>query len=771
LEARNLLSFAAPPSALLPAPVNPGRFSVAAADFTGNGKLDLALVTGEGRLSVFPGNGDGSFQAARTVPIPVRDGPELAAGDFTGHGTRDLALSSLTGIDILLGNGDGTFRFGGSFEILPGGAGQEFAISIAVGDFFGDGKQDLVVTEEFGDVVLLRGNGDGTFQRGVAVGTFNPSGFFAAVAGDVNNDGKQDLVVATATTAQLLLGNGDGTFQDPISVNFAAGTPGTVIGVGDFTNDGRLDPVLNTNTAVSVLLNNGDGTFATAPAYATARFPREVVAGDFTGSGLPDLVTADSGGMHLLPNNGDGTFASPVALADGAFGGLIARDFNGDGHLDLAALTRSSEGLQVQVFLGNGDRTFQAPRITDVGSSDFVPEQVVAGDLDGDGKLDLAIVYEDIGTGHFAQSFVTVLLGNGDGTFRVTDTHQVAPRGIPATGLAAADFNGDGHLDLVETNSDGTVNLLLGNGDGSFQDPIALHPGVRPSSITGGNAVAAADLRHNGITDLVVTDAVPTGPDQAVSVLLGNGDGTFQDPVRYQVGTGAGAPLVGDFNGDGIPDLAVLSGDTVSVLRGNGDGTFQDPVSNLAGDIPTSLVAADFNGDGALDLATAGFHSASVTVLLSRNDGPGGSVPGACRARPGRPPRRGRCPLGRHPCGAGARRRERPARGGRRRCRLCRHPAGGGHPAARAGGRRGRHLTPPAPGGSGGRGRRRRAGRPPGGSPVNLIDPAGRGRTGGPGRRTAGRPPGPRPPRPPGGRPAAAARQGGGVACFTFLYD
>jgi hypothetical protein len=624
LEARNLLSFAAPSAALLPGPAtNPGLLSVAAADFTGDGKLDLAVVSDEGgntRLSVFPGNGDGSFQAARTVPIPPRDGPELAAGDFTGRGTPDLAVSSLTGIDILLGNGDGTFRFGGSFEILPGGAGQAFAGSISVGGFFGDGKQDLVVTDEFGDVALLRGNGDGTFQPGVAVGTFNPSGFFAAVAGDVNNDGKQDLIVATAGRTLLLagngdgtfqspvpfapgfplavadangdgipdlvfatpsgiserLGNGDGTFQDPVAVNFPAGTPGTVIGVGDFTNDGRLDAVLDTTSspvgvlntgAVGVLLNNGDGTFATAPAYATGPFPREVVAGDFTGSGRPDLVTADSGGTHLLPNNGDGTFASPITVA-GFLGGLIPGDFNGDGHLDLAALSRSSAGLQVQVFLGNGDRTFQAPRTTDVGSSDFIPEQVVAGDLDGDGKLDLAVMYEDIGPGR-GQSFVTVLLGNGDGTFRVTDTHQVAPRSdvILASGLAAADFTGDGHLDLVETNSDGTVNLLLGNGDG-----------------------------------------------------------TFQAPVSYKVGTGAGAVLAGDFNGDRIPDIAVISaGNTVSVLRGNGDGTFQDPVSYLAGDTPVSLVAADFNGDGALDLATANHGSASVTVLLNRNDGPGGA--------------------------------------------------------------------------------------------------------------------------------------------------
>jgi hypothetical protein len=668
LESRTLLSFAAPPSSLLPVPGHATGLAVAVADFRGDGHRDLAAVAGTGgsaAVDVFLGNGDGSFQAARPAPVPFDSGP-VAAGDFTGDGKADLVVGFTDNLEILLGNGDGSFRNGGEINI----GFDVFPASIAVADFHGDGRQDIVVALDVGTVLELRGNGNGTFQAPVTVGSFNPSGSFAAVAGDVNNDGKQDLIVETGGRAQLLLGNGDGTFQspvpfapgfplaaadangdgipdlvfatptgiserlgngdgtfqDPVAVNFAAGTPGTVIGAGDFTGNGRLDAVVENvrppavdlrPNAFGVLLNNGDGTFATAPAYATGQFPREVVAGDFTGSGLADLVTADSAGTHLLPNNGDGTFGSPITVA-GFLGDLVTGDFNGDDNLDLAALSRSSEGLQVQVFLGNGDRTFQAPRSTVVGSSALIPKQMVAGDFDGDGKLDLAVLYEDTASGH-GQSFVTVLLGNGDGTFRVTDTHQVAPASdrILASGLAAGDFNGDGHLDLVETNSDGTVNVLLGNGDGSFQDPVALHLGGNPSS------VAAADLRGNGITDLIVTSTGPTDP--GVSVLLGNGDGTFRAPVRYQVGTGAGSVLVGDFNGDGIPDLAVISaGHTASVLRGNGDGTFQDPVSYLAGDTPTSLVAADFNGDGALDLATANFRSNDVTVLLNRNDGPGG---------------------------------------------------------------------------------------------------------------------------------------------------
>ena len=662
LEDRTLLSFAAPFSSLLSAPSNLTPQMLAVADFRGDGHRDLAVGTG-GAVDIFLGNGDGSLRSAGSVTgtRPPPTGP-VAAGDFTGNGRSDLVIGSTDHLEIFLSNGNGTFRDGGSIVIGD----DVFPTSIAVADFHGDGRQDIVVTLDIGTVLEFVGNGNGTFQAPVTIGNFDPSGFFAVVAGDVNNNGKQDLIVGTATTAQLLAGNGDGTFQtpvpfapgfplavtdangdgipdlvfatpsgirerlgngagtfqDPVDINFAAGTPVTVIGAGDFTTNGQLDavvanirpPAIDTRAlAVSVLLNNGDGSLATAPAYATGQFPRQLVAGDFSGSGLPDLVTTDSDHIHLLPNNGDGTFGSPITLADGAFGQLIARDFTGNGHLDLAALTRTPQGLLVEVFPGNGDGTFQTPRISFAGSSSLIPAQMVAGDFEGNGNLDLAIVANDETPGHF-QGVVTVLLGNGDGTFRLSETHQVADPFTIVTGLAVGNFTGA--LDLVETNRDGTVNVLRGNGDGTFQDPVAFQVGGTPSS------VAAADLRGNGITDLIITSTGPTS--STVNVLLGNGDGTFQDPIRIAVGMGASSVVVGDFNGDLIPDIAVISsGNTVSVLLGNGDGTFQDPLSYLAGDIPMSLVAADFNGDGAFDLATANFHSANVSVLLNRNDGAG----------------------------------------------------------------------------------------------------------------------------------------------------
>jgi hypothetical protein len=317
----------------------------------------------------------------------------------------------------------------------------------------------------------------------------------------------------------------------------------------------------------------------------------------------------------------------------------LAVDLTGDGKLDLVGFSGGlpPEGdLKVAVYLGNGDGTFQDARFFDLGTEGLGSAEVVARDFDGDGRLDLAVLYRMRDERH---SFVTVLLGNGDGTFRATQAHQVANGGDTfPEGLVAGDFTGHGRLDLVVTNRNGDISVLAGNGDGTFQDPVTLHTSARPIK------VAAGDLRGNGISDLIVTDSGEFGsvePGFTVSVLLGNGDGTFQAPVTYQVGVAPIAILVDDLGGDHIPDVAVANSasNSVSVLLGNGDGTFQSAVNYLVGTGPGSLVAADLGGDKALDLAVANFRSNDVSVLLNRAGGPGGapSGPAAGLTRPQSP--------------------------------------------------------------------------------------------------------------------------------------
>jgi hypothetical protein len=315
-------------------------------------------------------------------------------------------------------------------------------IYLATGDFNGDGKLDLAVTEFIsGQVRILLGNSDGTFQ---SFQTYPVCQAHGLASGDFNGDGILDLVAADAGCGQvsILLGNGNGTFTE--SGSFSTG-PGAQfapysVAVGDFNSDGRLDLVtaneLNNNT--SILLGNGDGTFQSHVDYDTGVDSRQVAVGDFNGDGRLDLAVSSSEGVSILLGNGDGTFQGqtlyPLATTDNPY--VEIADLNGDGKLDLAVANTAGS---VSILLGNGNGTFQGAVPYATGGFSAT---VVAADFNGDGILDLAC-------GNYYDSNIAILLGNGDGTFQ---QHVNNPAGSGARGLVAADFNGDGRLDLAVAN-------------------------------------------------------------------------------------------------------------------------------------------------------------------------------------------------------------------------------------------------------------------------------------------------------------------------------
>jgi hypothetical protein len=600
---------------------------VAVGDLRGDGQLDIVTGNMNGTVSVLLGNGDGSFQSALLTPVGKRL-VSVAIGHFTSNGPGDLAVADLGDypeeingdVAILRGNGDGTFQGPVSFftNTVP--------FAVAVGDVRGDGHQD-VAADVNDEVALLLGNGDGSFQNPVVL---NNGGRLVTsmVMGDFNGDGKSDILTVNLrqdynggnASFSVLLSNGDGTFQPPRFADAAAGS--VVVAVGDFVGNGQVGVVqANATNGVSVLLGHGDGTLATTPAYHALGLPEMLAAGDLTGSGKQDLVvTGRIGQPIILFNNGDGTFRSgPTLPVSGPSGAVAIGDVTGNGKQDIVISEPGNfgEAGRIKVFLGNGDGTFQNPLITDVAINAFV-EGVLLTDLTGDGTLDLIALYQVQN-----QDFVESFIGNGDGTFVPETTVPVL---VGSTGLAVGDLFGDGKQDVVVGNNvDGNVSLLRGNGDGTLQAPLVLHVG------NDARAVAVGDF-GNGHQDIAVIDA----RSSTVNVILGNGDGTFQNPVAYSVGRGA-ALVVGDFFSDGNLSLAVDNSDanTVSVLRGNGDGTFQSAVNYLVGaqsSDPAALVAGDFLGHGAIDLAATNFFSDDVSVLLNRADGAVGRAAPAASA-------------------------------------------------------------------------------------------------------------------------------------------
>jgi hypothetical protein len=619
---------------------------VAVGDFNGDGIPDLATANqGDNIVSILLGRGDGTFQPA--VNYAAGTGPAcVVVADFNRDGKLDLAMAtsrwqpSSGAVSVLLGNGDGTFL--GPVSYATGGENPQ---SLAVGDFNGDGVPDLAVAN-FGNtfagtgasVSILLGNSEGSFQPAVNypfVRTGSPNlghlpGSISVVGADFNGDGVPDLAVATVKLRDdfsddgqvgVLLGNGDGTFQAAITCDAGSALP-IVLAAGDFNGDGKADLAVTIygGNEVGVLLGNGDGTFQAVMSYPVGpnSDPWYVADGDLNGDGILDLAVSSRGSVSVLLGNGDGTFRAshgyPVGLSGNYFGSgnsVAIGDFNGDGKPDLAV--GNNAGNNVSVLLGNGDGTFPVTPNYSTGSSSDYAGGVAVADFNGDGILDVAVinpgVFNPEGTGGPSPGTLSILLGKSDGTFQPAVNYPTG-RSL-AAGVAVADFNGDDILDLAVANStDGTVGIFLGKGDGTFQ------PAVYHTAGEGASYLVVADFNGDGVLDLAVTNSY----SGSVSVLLGKGGGRFEALHRFPLPEGADpvSIVVGDFNADGIPDLAVTSR-WVSIFLGKGDGTFQ-----AAGDYgdgaqsPSYMVVGDFNGDGKLDLAAAG---SSVSVLLGNGDG------------------------------------------------------------------------------------------------------------------------------------------------------
>lgn len=312
---------------------------------------------------------------------------------------------------------------------------------------------------------------------------------------------------------------------------------------------------------VEALLAGSAPSFAGAKSYAAGPDPVSVAIGDLNGDGKPDVATANAtpGTLSVLLNGGNASLGSKVDYESGSS-----------------------------------------------------PHSVAIGDLNGDGKADL--VTGNMSTfGRFPSQDVAVLFNRGDGTFAARVEYPIA-LGHGLLSVAVGDLNGDGRLDVAVANDDDSVSVLLNSGNGGLEDHVDYAAGSLPLSI------AIGDLNGDGKADLATANTFGS----SVSVLLNAGDGTFQPKVDYTTGPNPPAVAIGDMNGDGKADLATANGNdanTVSVLIGRGDGTFSAKVDAGVGRGPASIAIVDLNGDHEPDLATANAGSNTVTALLTRGDG------------------------------------------------------------------------------------------------------------------------------------------------------
>jgi hypothetical protein len=278
---------------------------------------------------------------------------------------------------------------------------------------------------------------------------------------------------------------------------------------------------------------------------------------------------------------------------------LATADFDRNGTLDL--LVANSAANTVSILLGNGNGTFAPPADYPTGTQ---PVAVAVGDFNNDGKPDIVVANQ-------ADNTVSILLGAGRGAFWPGAPY---PTGNSPLAVAVADFNGDGNLDLAVANqADNTVSVLLGNGNGTFNAHVDFPAGTAPS------ALVAGDFNADGKLDLAVANDYADG---TVSVLLGNGDGTLQSPVAYATGDSV-ALAAADFNLDGNLDLVAVNqvAQNLMVLLGNGDGTFKPALKKLLDLSPVGLAVGDLNADGSLDVAVANSGESTVSILPGYNDG------------------------------------------------------------------------------------------------------------------------------------------------------
>jgi hypothetical protein len=578
-------------------------------DFDRDGVADL-VVSMSTAIEFHRGLGLGEFAAGVSSSLP--SGVRTLSQDLNRDGALDLVLRTYDSIVSLIFD-----PVSGAFAVastLTFGSPSVSLQEVALGDFTNDGVADAVVETFEGFIVRLRihpGLGDGRWGTPsdlVSAPYF--SGFAVLVAGDFNQDGLTDLVAQRISSpyGSLYRGAAGGLETQPhdsYSLGFLASS--VAIRAQDVDLDGRTDLLVVQNAYAHVLIARGlgDYQFDTKRLGPIGRGPDAVLPGDFDGDGIPELVVVNQSRSHFVLKGLGACVFDPHVLAYSSES-VAAADFDRDGREDLV--------VNGGILLARPGNTWQ----TGGGIQTTYPVWAATADIDRDFNPDLLVV-DGASSYEYPVGAVSVALGNGDGTLQVpavlTDVNY-------PYAAAVADLDGDGRLDVAIANSGSDdITVYRGDGTGGFGASARFAAGGGPFWIV------ATDLNHDAIPDLITANVGYSLPKPGVpgdvTVLLGEGDGRFLAPRHVIAGSSPVSLAVFDFNSDGDRDLAVVdrAADRLTLLLGQGNGAFRWLASYATGQEPLDVHAVELDGDGQEDLAVANWGTGDLSLFSGAGDG------------------------------------------------------------------------------------------------------------------------------------------------------
>ncbi|CAF4262542.1 unnamed protein product, partial [Adineta steineri] len=593
---------------------------IASADFNSDQYLDIVVTKPNiDSIGIMIAYGNGSFYTEISYTFDSQSSPIcLSIGDFNNDGRSDLAVSNYGthNIGILLGFGDGTFT---NMTTYPTGN-ESYPIYVVNGDFNNDHILDIAAANfRIDNVAIFLGYGNGRFTNAVTYSTGKNSDPSAIFVADFNSDNQTDLAIANSGSGNvgILYGKGDGSFQSVITYSAGFQSHPDSIVCGYIDNDTYLDIVIADSSSdnIAILYGYENGTFGTAVSYTDPTFsnPSALALNDVNYDNILDIIVTNFGTDNVGILTGDvygnftlGRFYQLVNGADPK--GITTGMFDESTRWNMF-VAESGTGT-VDLLIRRSAAYFENILSYTTGSSPH-PYAVIVNDFNNDNKSDVVAVDSAIDA-------LGIYLGYGNGSFWPRTLFSVESNAHPVDAVVA-DFNQDNQLDIATANSyNDSISIIYGFGNGSFTNltQYQLNRGSQP------NSIATCDLNNDNVFDFIIAE---TGRD-SIGILLGYDYNSFEDQITYsnQFSLRPSSIISRDFNNDTYFDIAAAfaANDSVGILYGYRNGSFRELIMYSVGynSYPYEIVSADVNNDNILDIIVANAGSNTIGVLVGLNN-------------------------------------------------------------------------------------------------------------------------------------------------------